>query len=160
MHLSQANMTLLSIPDTIGMPIVFSIIPSPPPMRAHKEFSSHWAVYKHDICAWAFPYIVLSPYHKRPFFKMAAQKACVHDILLAFEWIPFKFLYVVLWVFMLIWLTFGENSLKTRRLTEDICPPKKLVGAISYEPLVGSHLNLMLFAGYFGWSELFLGRNY
>ena len=49
---------------------------------------------------------------------------------------------------------FGKNSLKTRWLTEDIlkkCPRKKLVGAISYIPLAGSHSNLMLwFAGYFG----------
>ena len=44
----------------------------------------------------------------------------------------------------MIRLPFGKKILKARWLTEDISkkwPPKKLVGAISYETLVGSHSN-------------------
>ena len=39
-----------------------------------------------------FQYTVLSPCHKRPFSKMVALKACVHDILLTFEWIHSNFI--------------------------------------------------------------------
>ena len=69
---------------------VFSIIPSMPP-RAYEEFSSHW-----EVKWWILPY-------KRPFSKMATQKTCGQDILLAVELITFIFYRVVLW------LTFGEK---------------------------------------------------
>ena len=70
------------------------------------------------------------------FENMVTPKDCGRDILRTFGWISLKFDVVVLWVFLMIWLTFGENPLKTRWLTEDIWkkyPPKNLVGAISYE---------------------------
>ena len=75
------------------------------------------------------------------FKKMDAQKACGRDILWAVGRIAFKFDVVVLWVFRMIWSTFGKNSRKTWWLTTK-WPPMKLVGAISYESLVGSHTNL------------------
>ena len=82
---------LLSIPDTIKMLILFSIIPSPPPPRAHK-------------------------------------KACVHDILLTFKWIPFKSIGGFLGIsddLMNFWEDFNKNKM----LTEDIlnvCPKSLL----------------------------------
>ena len=55
------------------------------------------------------------------FEKMAAQKACGREILWNVGWIAFKFDVVVLWVFLMIWLTFGKNPLKkTRWPMEDI----------------------------------------
>ena len=68
--------------------------------------------------------------------KIAAEKACGHDILLTIEEIAFQLYRVVLWVFLMIWLTFGKNPLKRRWRTEDILKKivKRLVGAILYEP--------------------------
>ena len=54
------------------------------------------------------------------FEKMAAQKACGRDILWNVGWIAFKLDVVVLWVFLVIWLTFRKNPLKTRLPMEDI----------------------------------------
>ena len=51
---------------------------------------------------------------------MAVQKVCRREILLAVEWIAFKFSEAVLWAFLMNWLTFGKSSLKTRWLTEGI----------------------------------------
>ena len=48
------------------------------------------------------------------FAKMADQKTCGRDILWNLAWIACKFDLVVLWVFLMIRLTFGENP------TEDI----------------------------------------
>ena len=48
------------------------------------------------------------------FKKMATQKTCGRDILWNVGWIAFKFAVVVIWVFVMIWLTFGKNPLKTR----------------------------------------------
>ena len=36
------------------------------------------------------------------------------------EWIPVKFCKMVIWVFLMIWLAIGKNSLKTRWLTGNI----------------------------------------
>ena len=46
-----------------------------------------------------------------------------------------KSLWVVVLIFLMIWLTFGKNPLKTRWPMEDILkkkPPEELVGAISF----------------------------
>ena len=49
--------------------------------------------------------------------KIATQKAYGHDILWTFGWISFMFDVVVHGVFLIIWLSYGKNSLKTRWLT-------------------------------------------
>ena len=46
----------------------------------------------------------------RHFVKMASTKACGRNILRTVDWIAFKFHVVVSWVFLIIWLTFGQNS--------------------------------------------------
>ena len=51
------------------------------------------------------------PSQKMQFFKMAAQKACEHDNLYTVSWIALKFVVVVLYVFLMIWLTSGLNPL-------------------------------------------------
>ena len=106
------------------------------------------------------PYFFLAASYKWSFFKMAAQKACGHDILWTFGSITFIFDVVILWVFLMIWLTFGKNLLKTKWLTEDIFqkkPPEKLLGVIFYKVMVGSHSNLMLwFSGIFWWFDYLL----
>ena len=69
---------------------------------------------------------------------MSVQIACGLDILWTVGWIAFNLDVVVLWVFLMIWLTFGEEFMKTRWPTEDILKkmlPKKLMGVISYETL-------------------------
>ena len=48
------------------------------------------------------------------FEKMADQKVCGRDILWTISWITFKFDVVVLWVSLMIWLTFGKNLLKNK----------------------------------------------
>ena len=55
-----------------------------------------------------FPQILffVTTLYKRPFSKMASQKTCGQDILLAVELITFIFYRVVLW------LTFGEKFIK------------------------------------------------
>ena len=53
----------------------------------------------------------------------------------------------------MILLTFGMNTLKTKWLPQPLkkrWPSKKLVGTITYEPLLGFHSNLVwLFSRYF-----------
>ena len=90
--------------------------------------------YRHTLCAWS-----ILPIHffsqKWSFSKMAANKAC-GLVKLTVEWILFKFYRVVLLVFLMIWLTFGKNSLKTRWLTRDILtfstPPPATAGRCVY----------------------------
>ena len=59
---------------------------------------------------------------------MAAQKACGQDNLWTVGWIASKFGRVVLWVFLMIWLTFGINPLKTKWLPQ----PLKIQGGIIF----------------------------
>ena len=47
-------------------------------------------------------------------------KVCGRDVLWTVSEIAFKFDAMVLWAFLMIWLAFVNNSLKTRWLTEDI----------------------------------------
>ena len=71
--------------------------------------------HRDDLCAWAILSIVyivfLTPGHRRPFSKLAADKACGRDILRTDVWIAFKFDRVVLWVLLVICLTFGYHIL-------------------------------------------------
>ena len=45
------------------------------------------------------------------FEKMAAKKACGHDILWIVGWISLKFDVMVVWVFPMIWLTIEKKNL-------------------------------------------------
>ena len=54
------------------------------------------------------------------FSKNCRPKTCGRYILWTVGWIAFKFDVVALWVFLMIWLNFGENPLKTRWPTENI----------------------------------------
>ena len=86
----------------------------------------------------------------------------VKHFFVGWVWITtLKFGMVVLQVFLMIWLTFGMNPLKTKWLPQPFkkkWPPKMLVGTITYEPLVGLHSKLVwLFSRYFWWYDKLLG---